>query len=114
VRDLARAVHARSQIAWWITDVASPKVRRMLERQTRHTFQDEARFQFAPADGVRFFAPLGFRAQASSSLFHEAARFRRLPIFLRLFARGPVPAADQSSPREWSGVVRLARTEGRS
>ena len=111
VRDLARALHARSPVAWWITDVASPKVRRMLERQTRHTFHDEARFQFAPADGVRFFEPLGFRAQASSSLLHEAARLRRLPIFLRLFARGPVPEADQSSPREWSGVVRLVRTE---
>jgi methyltransferase (TIGR00027 family) len=113
VRDVARELHARSQVAWWITDVASPRVLRMLDRQTRRTFDDEARFQFAPADGVRFFEPLGFRAEASSSLFHEAARLRRLPMFLRLFARGQVPDAGS---REWSGVVRLARRElgGRS
>ncbi|UJR84333.1 Hypothetical protein I5071_64120 [Sandaracinus amylolyticus] len=111
VRELAESLHARAQIAWWVTDVASPKVRRMLERQTRRTFGDEARFRFAPANGVRFFEPLGFRAEASSSLLHEAARLRRLPFFLRPFARGGAPQTDQSGWREWSGVVRLARAE---
>ena len=114
VRDLAQRLRRRAQVSWWVTDLASPKVRRMLERQTRRTMGDDARFQFGPSNGVEFFESLGFRAASCASLLHEAARLGRLPFFLNLLARTVVPAADPSGRRNWSGVVRLERVDGES
>lgn len=112
VRDIAQRLHCRPQVAWWVTDVASPKVRRRLERQTRRSMGDDARFQFGPSNGVGFFEPLGFRAASCASLLHEAARLKRLPFLLDLLARTVLPAADPAGERDWSGVARLLRVAG--
>ncbi|NUP13865.1 MAG: class I SAM-dependent methyltransferase [Polyangiaceae bacterium] len=109
VRRIAASLAARPEIRTWVTDIASPEVLRRLGRLTRKTMGDDARFQFAPPNGVAFFEPLGFRAVSHASLFHEAARVRRLPFFLRLFARSKAPPPDQSGRRQWSGVARLER-----
>jgi methyltransferase (TIGR00027 family) len=109
VRALAVDLHARPEVRWWLVDFPSPKVRRWLAKVTAEALGDDARFRFAPDNGVGFFAPLGFRPCATASLLHAAARFRRLPPLLGIFARGAEPPPDQSGRRHWSGVARLER-----
>jgi methyltransferase (TIGR00027 family) len=109
VAEVARDLAARGAITWWITDLASPAIVRMLKRQTKGKLGASAQFKFGPAEGVSFFAPLGWKAREVRSLFRDAARFKRLPWIYRLFAFFPDPPATKPGQRPWSAVIRLAR-----
>jgi methyltransferase (TIGR00027 family) len=109
VRALGRDLAARSAISWWILDIASPAVLRMMQRGTGSHFGASAQMKFGPAEGVRFFEALGWRPLEIRSLFHEAARLKRLPIFLRLFAWLPRPDPRNPSNKPWSAVVRYTK-----
>jgi hypothetical protein len=108
VRVLARDFASRPAICWWILDVTSPAIRRMIVKGMG-AHLDNAPMKFAPPDGVAFFEKLGWRAKDIRSFFREAVRLGRAPAFLRLFAF--LPDADPRRPgnARWSAVVRFER-----
>jgi methyltransferase (TIGR00027 family) len=111
VRSLAGDLAALPAVRSWITDLAAPAILKMMQRGLGSMF-DNAPMKFAPANGVGFFEALGWRVAEVHSLFHAAARLRRLPFFLKLFALLPEPNPRKLAHARWSGVVCLSRMPG--
>jgi methyltransferase (TIGR00027 family) len=109
VRDLGRDLLARSAVRWWVLDVNSPAIRRMLIKGMG-SLLDNAPMKFSPPDGVAFFEKLGWKARDIRSFIREALRLQRLPFLLRMFARLPEPDPRNPGPNgRWSAVLRLER-----
>jgi hypothetical protein len=66
-----------------------------------------APMKFAPQNGVAFFEEFGWSVAEVRSVFHAAARHRRLPLLMRLFAIFPEPDPRKLGRSPWSGVVLL-------
>lgn len=105
-RDLARA----PTIEAWITDVISPGLLRMIEREWGQTLlAGDASMHFAPAEGSAFFEPLGWHTAECHSTFAAARELKRLPWLLRLIAL--LPGSERYHPdRPWSGICLLERS----
>ena len=104
---------ARPEVEGWVFDILSPATRAMVMKAMRADLAN-APMRFAPPNGVGYFEALGWQAVDIVSVFVEAARLGRLPWFLRLLARLPLP---QPNPRrlggaQWSGVARCQRPAG--
>ena len=108
VASLGRDLASRTQVRWWLLDVASPAILQMLQKGMGAHLAN-APFKFAPPNGLAFFEALGWHARDVRSVFHEAARARRLPFFLRLFAIFPEPDPRSLGRARWSAVVRFER-----
>jgi methyltransferase (TIGR00027 family) len=110
VRQLAGDLAGQCAVGYWMLDLASPAILRMLRKRTRRRLGEGAQMKFAPAEGVRFFEALGWTPLDVRPYLQEAARLKRLPGLLRLFAR--LPPADARNPgrRPWSAVVRFGRS----
>jgi len=108
VRALAADLFARADVRWWILDLASPGLLEMMRKSMgRHLAS--APMRFAPPDGVAYFEALGWRVAQVHSILRAAARFRRLPWFLRIFALLPEPDPRRLGKSRWTGVVQLER-----
>lgn len=104
--DLARP----PSITWWILDLTSPRLLRMLQANIgRNLDQAGAPLKFAPEEGPAFFERYGWRPMEARSLLHTAATLKRLPFFFRLMALLPDPAGRKPN-RPWGGVCLFART----
>ena len=78
VGELADDLHAPPSFRWWLIDLASPDLLKIMVRYWgRPTEKANAPFQFAPAEGTAFFAPHGWRELAFRSAMEEARRMRR-------------------------------------
>jgi methyltransferase (TIGR00027 family) len=108
VRSLAIDLAAQAGIRWWILDLASPALLKMMERSMGPQLAN-APMKFGPANGVAFFEDLGWRATKVQSILRAAARFRRLPWTLKLFAFLPEPNPRSLGRALWSAVVQLGR-----
>jgi methyltransferase (TIGR00027 family) len=94
---------------WWLTDLASPGLVRMMAKTWGKAVERAgAPFRFAPPEGPDFFVPLGWRPARVEQPFLHAARAKRLPWPLRLLARLPQPKRFNPE-RIWSGVCLLER-----
>jgi methyltransferase (TIGR00027 family) len=109
VSAIARDLRARDAVAWWLIDLASPRVLQMIRRQIGSRLDAAAPMKFAPAEGVAFFRPLGWRARDVRSYFREAVRLRRVPAWMRLFAWFPDPDPERVGRRPWGAAVRFER-----
>jgi methyltransferase (TIGR00027 family) len=113
VSALARDLHAVASFKWWVFDLASPRLLRMMRRMWGRTVQrGNAPFQFAPAEGTAFFAPLGWREREFRSSMDEARRLRReMPgmWFWRILMRIG-SARRREEGRRMSAIVLLERT----
>ena len=88
----------------WVLDVASPGLLRLLQREVGATLEEaRAPLKFAPPEGPAFFKRHGWHPVAVRSPFKEAARTKRLPFLLRLFAILPEPSGPAGN-RPWSGI----------
>jgi methyltransferase (TIGR00027 family) len=76
VADLGRALHRAPWFQWWLTDLASPRLLRYIERSHGAAMQ-QAPFRFGPAEGTAFFRPLGWREESFRSALVEARRLKR-------------------------------------
>jgi methyltransferase (TIGR00027 family) len=108
VRNLGRALASRAGVRWWVLDVTSPAILRMLTRGLGAQL-DNAPLKFAPPDGVAFFEELGWRAKDIRSMFKEAVRLGRVPFVLRIFRFIPDPDPRRPGNARWSAVVRFER-----
>jgi methyltransferase (TIGR00027 family) len=108
VRFLAMDLKAQTGIRWWILDLASPALLKMMKRSMGPQLAN-APMKFGPPNGVTFFEDLGWRTTRVQSILRAAARFRRLPLTLKLFAFLPEPNPRSLGRALWSAVVQLER-----
>jgi len=75
---LARELHDVARARWWLTDLASPILLKMLEKRWSPSGQQEnAPFVFGPAEGSAFFKPHGWNEIEWHSSFAESLRIKR-------------------------------------
>ena len=112
VAALAADLHAQSSFHWWLIDLASPRLLKMLERSWgRRLAAGGAPMRFAPAEGTRFFEAQGWRETEFRPMLEEAQRLKRAPRMAwlwRLLAR-LAPAHKREEFRRMSGIVLLRR-----
>jgi methyltransferase (TIGR00027 family) len=93
----------------WILDLVSPALMQMMVKQLgTHLEAAGSPMKFGPEEGPDFFVPYGWKPVRVQSMLHVAARLRRLPLGLRLFALLPdkFPAKGK---RPWGGACLMAR-----
>ena len=112
VSAIARDLHRQPEIKWWVMDLSAPAIREMFQKGMG-SLLDNAPMKFAPPDGVAFFEKLGWKARDILEFVREAARLRRLPLFLRIVALF-LPKADPARPGQrplvGGGAVRARLT----
>lgn len=82
VGTLARDIHSAPSFRVWLTDIAAPKVLRIMNRSWGKQLQAAgAPFLFGPADGGEFFKPFGWREIGFRNFLEESRRLnRRMPM----------------------------------
>jgi methyltransferase (TIGR00027 family) len=110
VAALARDLHDVLGARWWLLDLASADLLKMMQRMWgRSVTSGNAPFRFGPAEGTAFFAPSGWREIVFRSTMEDARRLRRemrLMWFWRLLGRLQ-PARRRARYERFSGVVLL-------
>jgi methyltransferase (TIGR00027 family) len=112
VSDLARALHDVAGARWWLTDLGSPMLLKMLEKQWQPKLsQGNAPFRFAPAEGTAFFAPFGWRETEFRSTWDEALRLHRTMrgAWLWKWLGLLQPRARRKAMERMSGIVLFER-----
>ncbi|MEP6491518.1 MAG: class I SAM-dependent methyltransferase [bacterium] len=112
VGTLAGDLHASSTFQWWLIDIASPRLLAMMMKMWgRSVNAGNAPFQFAPAEGTRFFDQFGWNELEFRSSMEEAQRLKRemSMMWLWRFLGRMRSAAVQAEWRRMSGVVLLER-----
>src|SRR5690242_2752538 len=62
VASLAKDLHDYASFRWWLIDLASPALLKMMAKWLGKALeQGNAPFKFGPAEGTAFFSPLGWR-----------------------------------------------------
>lgn len=110
VGELARDLAAQPYVSSWITDLSSPGLLQMMQKQIgRRLDEANAPFKFAPAQGPAFFQACGWTVLEVRGLFTEGVRRRRVPFWMRVFALFP-ESTERQGRRPWSGVCLLAKS----
>jgi methyltransferase (TIGR00027 family) len=118
VGELAADLAAQPAYRWWLIDLAAPELLRRMEKGWGKALAaGNAPFRFAPAAGVDFFPPFGWREAEFHSTWEDAQRLRREmkgAWLWRLLGR-LAPPAKRERFRRFSGSVLLERADsGRS
>jgi methyltransferase (TIGR00027 family) len=83
---LASDLHTPPSFQWWVLDIASPRLLVMMRKMWGKSVQaGNAPFQFAPADGTKFFERFGWREREFRSNMDEARRLGREMRMMWLF-----------------------------
>jgi methyltransferase (TIGR00027 family) len=108
VAELARDLAAVTSFHHWITDLASPGLLKMLQKNFGKPLEGaDSPLRFAPADGADFFNTNGWKPVQIHSMLKEAGRLKRLPWFLHLLSLLPSPKKPGNRP--WSGICLLEK-----
>lgn len=109
VSTLARDLAAQPSFQRWIIDMASPGLKKMMEKEFGQRLEAaNAPFKFAPAEGPLFFEPAGWHPIDVQSTLKNAARYKRLGLLFSLMAKLPESRGAQGA-RPWSATVLLGR-----
>jgi methyltransferase (TIGR00027 family) len=101
--DLAR----QSSFRYWLLDIASPGLLKMMQKKMGQPLaQAAAPLKFGPAEGPDFFKAHGWQPREVRSMFHTAGSLKRLPLMLSFFYRLQKSDAFQAN-RPWSGACLL-------
>ncbi len=112
VAALAGDLGAVPQFRWWLTDLMSPRLLRMLQRRTgRMLAAGHAAMQFGPEEGAEFFRPHGWRPVEFHSMLEEGRRLGRQPpgAWLWKWLARFTSAERRESFRRMSGIIQLER-----
>jgi methyltransferase (TIGR00027 family) len=75
---LSTDLHAQTAFRWWLTDLGSPRLLKMMSRSWGKTLaQGNAPFRFGPAEGSAFFNAFGWREAEFRVSIDEARRLNR-------------------------------------
>jgi methyltransferase (TIGR00027 family) len=110
VRSLAQDLHAVPAFRWWLSDLASPDLLRMMGR-TWGKDMGPAPFRFAPAEGTAWFASTGWIEAEFRSTFYESLRLDRTFPLARFwnFVSRFTGRARREKMRHFSGIVLFQR-----
>jgi methyltransferase (TIGR00027 family) len=112
---LARELHDTARPRWWLTDLASPRLLKMLARRWSPTLQaGNAPFVFGPAEGSAWFVPFGWRELEWRSTFGESLRLRRTlrgGAWLWGLLDRLQPQARRETGRRMSGILLLGNQD---
>jgi methyltransferase (TIGR00027 family) len=112
VAALGRDLHACAPLAWWLTDIGSPQLLKLMDRAWGRKLRESgAPFRFAPAEGTAFFEPLGWREAEFRSTWDESIRLKRTMRFAALWnliGKLSTKRAREAG-RRMSGIVLLER-----
>jgi len=114
VAELARDLHAEAAFRWWVVDLASPRLMKMLEKTWGDTLKaGNAPFLFAPAEGTAFFRPHGWEEAEFRATWEESLRLRRTMPFAPVwsFLGRFYSKRKQEEIRRMSGIVLLRRVD---
>jgi methyltransferase (TIGR00027 family) len=113
---LAKDLHSGPHFQYWMTDLASPKVKQMMEKYWGKQLKAAgAPIRFAPAEGEEFFRPHGWEAMEFRDFFGESIRLNRpmaspLMMWIVRTQMRLMPKRSAKMMRQWrSGVVLLRR-----
>ncbi|OLC08535.1 MAG: hypothetical protein AUH42_01195 [Gemmatimonadetes bacterium 13_1_40CM_70_11] len=112
VGELARDLHEQAAFAWWLIDLATPRLLKLMEKTWgRAVAAGNAPFRFAPAEGTRFFEPVGWREVEFRSTWDESLRLKRTMPLAKLwtFLGRFYSKARREEMRRMSGIVLLER-----
>lgn len=115
VAALGRDLHACAPLSWWLTDLASPRLIKMMERTWGGRLRaGGAPFKFAPAEGTAFFEPLGWGEAEFRSSWEESIRLNRTMRFARFWSLiGKLYSKKaREAARRMAGIVLLKRRGG--
>ena len=113
VGKLARDLHECQGFQYWLTDIASPKVKQMMEKHWGKELRAAgAPIQFAPEVGEEFFRPFGWESIEFRGFFQASREFNR-PVpgdwMIRLWAK-LMPRRTAKMMKLWrSGATLLRR-----
>ena len=113
VASLASDLAAPASFRWWLMDLASPRLLKMMEKTWgRAVAAGNAPFQFAPAEGTRFFQPQGWQEAEFRSMWEESLRLKRsMPLAWLWNLIGRLyPKSKREEFRRMSGIVLLKRS----
>lgn len=113
VAEMARDLHDTAKARWWLSDLASPMLLKLLEKKWSPKLREgNAPFRFGPADGTGFFAPYGWREVEFRSSWDESLRLKRtMPhVWLWNLLRRLQPRGRQEEMRRMSGIMLLEST----
>jgi methyltransferase (TIGR00027 family) len=112
VGGLARDLHGPPSFRWWLIDIASPRLLKIMTKYWGKNLQaGNAPFQFGPAEGTRFFEAYGWREAQFRSTIEDAHRLRREMSMMwlwRALARLRSRTTRQEMAR-FSGIALLER-----
>lgn len=102
--ELARDLSAQSSFRFWVTDLTSPALLKMLQKAIGGPLVAAGSpLKFAPQEGPEFFARYGWRVVETCSLLQTAAKLKRLRLGMRLLSLLPDPAG-RKPDKPWGGV----------
>jgi methyltransferase (TIGR00027 family) len=108
VTNLARDLHDIPVMQFWLSDLASPGLLKMMERHWAPSLRaGNAPLHFGPADAPGFFAALGWKEVEYHSTFHEGRRLGRTMRlgWLWVLLNKLAPAEKQAEFRRFSTIV---------
>ena len=106
---LATDLAAHEQFRYWLLDITSPALLKMLRKKMGKAFDEAAApFKFAPAEGPEFFTKFGWSPVGVRSIWHTAGELKRLPRLMSFFYHLQKSEAFQAN-RPWAGACLLER-----
>ena len=112
---LARELHDVARARWWLTDLASPMLLKMLAKRWAPTgLRDNAPFVFGPAEGSAWFAPHGWRELEWRSSFGESLKLGRTlrgGTLLWKFMDKLQSKARRDAGRRMSGILLMGNSD---
>lgn len=115
VSELARTLARQKSFRWWLIDLASPRLLKIMARTWGKAVEKgNAPFKFAPAEGTDFYRPLGWREAEYRPALEEAHRLGRemkMMPFWRFLMRF-YPAKTREQFRRMSAFVLLENVTG--
>ena len=112
VAELSREILEPAAVRWWMFDLASPRLLRMLAKSWgANLTMGNAPFRFGPAEGTAFFSPHGWREVEFHSTWDDSFRLKRTMRFAGLFRllSRLQRAKQREEGRRMSGTVLLER-----
>lgn len=108
VTELARDLGAQESFRDWATDLSSPALVKMLQKNLSALGDANAPLIFGPEEGPDFFVPLGWRPVELFNMLKVAGKLNRLPFLFRIFSFFP-DSKGKKPKAVWGGVVRLSQ-----
>jgi len=113
VATLAADLATPPSFRWWLIDLASPGLLKMIEKSWGPILAaGNAPFRFAPAEGTRFFEPHGWREAEFRSTWDESIRLKRTMRLAWLWALIGrfMSQKRREEARRFSGIVLFERS----